>query len=215
MISPEQIKLCVFDFDGTLVDSMGAFADLAGKLMEEVHGVPFDEARRNYLDTSGVPFYQQLEILFTGDPRNPGVVERFEKGKLEGFFAEPYFADVPDALGQIQASGRKVAVSSNNFQENVEEFVAGHAVPFDHVLGFRPGFEKGKDHFQYLIDQEGILPESILFVGDSLKDGERAQGAGVSFAGRIGTFTKAQFQAKFPNSPVLSTLKDLVVWLKL
>ncbi len=45
---------------------------------------------------------------------------------------------------------------------------------FDIVLGFREGFEKGKAHFDYVKDKFGLDKEDMTFVGDSLKDAEKA-----------------------------------------
>ena len=62
-------QLLVFDLDGTLIDTMGDYADKAAALIRDHYGTPKDEARRRYFETSGVPFEQQLEQIFPGDDR--------------------------------------------------------------------------------------------------------------------------------------------------
>lgn len=203
------IRVCVFDFDGTLVDSMGAFADIAADVMEKHRGLPFAQARSRYLETSGIPFFQQLELIFPGRPGNSVLADEFEQRKLEGFFAETYFPDVLPALDLLKQMGIKTVVSSNNFQDVIDRFVARNPAPFDHVLGFADGFAKGKDHFQFIFKAEDVTPSQLLFVGDSLKDGERAAGSNVSFIGRTGTFTKAQFSQAFPGIAVVDSLTEL------
>ena len=42
----------MFDLDGTLIDTMGDFADIAADEMARAHGYDFAHARRRYLETS-------------------------------------------------------------------------------------------------------------------------------------------------------------------
>src|SRR5262245_55910893 len=72
----------LFDLDGTQVDTMGGFADIAADVMAARHGVEFDWARGKYLETSGLPFCKQLEVVFPGHPANQAASDEFEARKL-------------------------------------------------------------------------------------------------------------------------------------
>ena len=64
-------QLLIFDLDGTLIDTMKAYADKAAALIFEHYGTPGDEAHRRCFETSGLPFEQQLEqMVFIGDSPN-------------------------------------------------------------------------------------------------------------------------------------------------
>lgn len=202
-------RVVVFDFDGTLVDSMSAFADIAARVMPRRHPVDAATARRLYLETSGLPFFQQLETLFPGDPANRATAEEFERAKIERYFDEPLCDGAAETVAHLRERGVKVAVSSNNFQGQVDRFVGQTGIAFDLVLGFRQGFAKGADHFRHIEETLGVPREAITFVGDSLKDGERARDCGVRFIGKTGIFTREQFSAKFPEARVISTLAEL------
>lgn len=202
-------RVCLLDFDGTLVDSMGAFADIAADVMHAHYGLPFAEARRRYLETSGIPFFQQLDLIFPEGRDNVLLADEFETRKLTGFFDEPYFDGAIEALEWLRGRGIVTAVSSNNFQQNVDEFVARNPAPLDHVLGFREGFAKGRKHFEYVMQAEGVAADAIVFVGDSLKDGDRALESGVSFVGLTGTFAREEFLGRFPSIDVVDSLLEL------
>lgn len=202
-------NVVVFDFDGTLVDSMSAFADIAARVMPRRLPVDAATARRLYLETSGLPFFQQLETLFPGDPAIAATAEEFEQAKAEGYFDEPLYEDAAETLAHLRERGVRVAVSSNNFQELVDRFVERAGIFFDLVLGFREGFAKGEAHFAHIEESFGIPREQIIFVGDSLKDGERARASGVAFIGKEGIFTRKQFRKQFPDAPVITTLSEL------
>jgi phosphoglycolate phosphatase-like HAD superfamily hydrolase len=103
-----------------------------------------------------------------------------------------------------------IAVSSNNFQHLLDDFVANEAVEFDLVLGCRDNFFKGPDHFTHIHKQLGVKPTEILFVGDSLMDAQRAQESGVRFVGRTGTFSARSFQNAYPGTATVNRLSDIL-----
>ncbi|MBU4484331.1 HAD hydrolase-like protein [bacterium] len=202
-------KVFVFDFDGTIVDSMENFAVLAGQIITETHGLDFEEGRRRYIETSGIPFFQQLELIFPDDSRNNVAANRFEIEKLKNYFAESVYDDVKSTLLYLKGKGFKTVVSSNNFQEVVDDFVKRAALDFDMVLGFQDGFAKGRDHFIRICHTFNITPDEIVFVGDSLKDAERAYGYNVDFVGKEGLFSATDFNNMYPGVPVINSLDAL------
>lgn len=203
-------KVVVLDFDGTLVDTMGGFADVAAGVLHRSFGTDPVVARRQYIETSGIPFRQQVEILHPGDPRNDAAAAEFESLKLAGFFSETFQRDTVAAVEALRKRGIRVVVSSNNFQELVDEFCARHDhVSFDLVLGARDGFYKGADHFRVVAERFAVTFAEMLFVGDSLKDAERALACGVAFIGKVGTFTREEFEARFPGVRTIERLTDL------
>jgi len=209
MSKMETKSAVIFDFDGTIVDSMNAFADIAAEVMPKRLKIDSATARRLYFETSGLPFFQQLEAIFPGDPANKETAEEYERLKLEGYFEEPLFDDALDTVKTLRDRGLRVAVSSNNFQHLVDQFVERRGMEFDMVLGFRDGFAKGADHFRHLETELSIPKDEIVFVGDSLKDGERAGQYGVNFIAKEGIFTREQFQEKFPGTTVIANLSEL------
>jgi len=204
-------SVCVFDFDGTLVDSMGGFADLAARLITEAYGVALESAREDYLRTSGLPFFQQLEALFPGDARNAAVADDFEARKASDYFDRPFFREVPQAISELQQRGVRVVVSSNNGQEIVEAYLERRPeARFDLVLGFQNGFSKGRAHFQKVLEHFSADPEELLFVGDSLHDARQALEFGVDFVGRVGTFRSEQFHEVHPQAATIRGLHELM-----
>ncbi|HVV50559.1 MAG TPA: HAD hydrolase-like protein [Polyangia bacterium] len=196
-----RVLLC--DLDGTLIDSMPTLADIAAEVMEAVYGTPGVLARELYLATCGLPFASQLEDIYPGDPRNPGASETFESRKPARCGAIQMPLETRSALESLRRAGVRVVVSSNNGLENVEAFTRASAFDFDLVLGFGGGLAKGRPHFDAVSRVFEVDRQEMLFVGDSLHDGEIAEREGVPFVGLATTFSPERFTLRFPRVPVI------------
>lgn len=209
-LNPQEIAAVMFDLDGTLIDTMGALADLAAEKIAERFDMPFDEGRRRYLQTSGIPFRQQLDVIFPADPRNDETSAVFEREKRAICDAAELPPEAVAALEALHARGLKLIVSSNSAQHYVDEFADRAPFRFDLALGFGDGLAKGEPHVARACEVLGLRREQILFVGDSLKDGELARGSRLPFVGRTGTFSRERFGEACPGAPVIDDLAALV-----
>jgi len=200
------------DLDGTLIDSMPTLADLATEVMESRYETPRVLARELYLATCGLPFVKQLEQIYPGDPRNAEASDAFEAAKPARCGAIRMPADTRRTLERLRGMGVRIAVSSNNGTDNVEAFARTAGFEFDLALGFGGGMAKGKPHLDATSRAFGVDWQEMLFVGDSLHDGEIAEREGVPFVGVATTFSPERFMLRFPHIPVIrrfSALADL------
>lgn len=208
-----QKKVILFDLDGTLVDTMQIYADVAAELIASRYGLDRGRARALYLATSGLPFVRQIDMIVGLNSKNKQTVEMFERQKLEATQTVRIPQGDKNVLKSLRDRGYSLGISSNNMQENVNEVISHENLQdiFCRWLGWHdPGrmgkwlrlerpSSKGEVH---LSDFERVLKvprEKILFIGDALKDAEIAERCGVAFLPKLGTFTKEDFMAKFPG----------------
>lgn len=204
-----RILLC--DLDGTLVDTMPILADLATDVLEDVYGMPRMLGRDMYLATSGLPFIRQLDVICPGDPRNQGASTRFEAEKPARCESARLPVDTLRMLRALQKRGTRIVVSSNNGVENVAAFARRNPeFAFDLLLGYDGhGLAKGRPHVERAGRVFGVDRADMVFVGDSLHDGELAEREGLRFIGVSGTFSPERFALRFPGRPVVSRLGEL------
>lgn len=203
-------KVLLCDLDGTLIDTMPVLADLATEVMVGMYGVPKTLARELYLATCGLPFIAQLEDIFPGDARNQAASDLFESGKPTRCNSARMPADTRAALIELRRRGVRIAVSSNNGRDNVEAFAGTADFAFDLVMGYGHGLSKGRPHVQMVERAFGVGRGEMLFIGDSLHDGEIAHVEGLPFVGVAGTFSKESFLLRFPGQPVVHRFAELL-----
>jgi len=203
-------KVLLCDLDGTLIDTMGVLADLATEVMVGAYGVPRALARELYLATCGLPFIGQLEEIYPGDPRNRDASLLFESSKPGRCDQARMSADTVAALNSLRQMGVRIAVSSNNGRDNVERFASKAEFQFDLVMGYGNGLAKGRPHVQMVERVFGFGRGEMLFIGDSLHDGEIALSEGMPFVGVAGTFAKESFTLRFPGLPIVHRFSELL-----
>ncbi len=209
----ENIKVVTLDFDGTLVDSMGWLTSIATTLIEKYYHLDKKTARKKYIETTGLPFVQQIKMIFPGSPLNEKVVAEFERIKEENFNQQSLFPDSKEVLEYLKEKNYIIAVSSGTFTKLIISYCKAKNLDqyIDEMLGWKPGFEKGKDHFNYLIKKYNVTSKEIVFIGDSLNDARRALTSNVEFIGKIGLFSENDFKKIFKNGniPLIKKLKEV------
>ena len=203
-------KAIAFDFDGTLVDTMQEYARIAAEEMAARYGVTEEAGQWIYLDTSGIPFFQQLEVVFGKDDRNDDCAKAFEERKAVFLETVSLDDDAREALSRLRALGISIAITSNNYQELVDRFVAKEPELFDLVLGFGEEMSKGPQQFSKVLNDFDVDIGRLLFVGDSLSDAHKANAFAIDFVAKSGTLTPKALASLSPKPAVFDTLTELV-----
>jgi len=215
MIEKIPCRAVIFDFDGTLADSMPFLEKIGVQVMMHHYPVAFEEATKRYRSTTGLPYEQQIKLNFPNNEHNEAAISEFEKLKIDRIFDQELFPDTEATLKRINDMGIDVFVSSSTFQSTIEEYFRrkGLAGAFVEILGYRPGFEKGAHHFNHVKSKYNIPLNEVVFVGDSLKDYERSRGF-CKFLGVERMFSQQDFRKLGHTGPVVKQLSQVPLLLK-
>lgn len=202
------VRAVVFDFDGTVADTMPFLSDLAVTLLTQHYGVSPQQARRRYRETSGVDFASQVAEMFPGHPANGEVIATFERRKLEAILAQPAFPETIRTLRALRQRGIHCFIVSSSPPETVAAYTRRHGIDslLDDCRGLAPGFDK-VGQLQSILQERELHPDEVLFVGDSLRDHDVASALGVRFVGVRGGFdARAVRERGLVNLPDLAAL---------
>lgn len=178
-------KLCAFDLDGTLVDTIG---DLAGSL--------------NYaLDKNGLPTLAVHDVLYLVGHSvawmcRMAVPEAVREARWQQVYADcdAYYAQhccdtsrpyegILRTLSRLRAAGVTLAVVTNKPHRHAMH-VVNALFPrdtFSMVLGMMEKFEKkpAPDPLNFVLDYLDVAPRDAIYVGDSEVDVAFAKNAGL------------------------------------
>ena len=191
------IKAIIFDFDGTVANTMPFLTELAVKFITENHTISKEEAKRRYLETTGLDFTSQLESIFPNHPNNQEVAAGFEKRKLEDIFDHPVFPDVIPTLKYFRNKKIKTVICSSTKQKIITQYGRLNKIDvlMDNLFGYEQNFRKG-DQIDFVLQHYQLQPDKVLFVADSLKDYDFAKEKKINFIGISGIFEKKEFQKR-------------------
>ncbi len=191
------IKAIIFDFDGTVANTMPFLTELAVKFITENHTISKEEAKRRYLETTGLDFASQLESIFPNHPNNQEVAAGFEKRKLEDIFDHPVFPDVIPTLKYFRNKKIKTVICSSTKQKIITKYGQLNKIDvlMDNLFGYEQNFRKG-DQIDFVLQHYQLQPDKVLFVADSLKDYDFAKEKKINFIGISGIFEKKDFQER-------------------
>jgi phosphoglycolate phosphatase len=121
---------------------------------------------------------------------------------------KPY-PGIPEALGQLTASGILLGVVSSNSAENVQRILGTHGSLIHHYSCGASMFGKAPK-IQALARKCKVRLEQVLYVGDEIRDAEAAAKAGVAFGAVSWGQNRIETLRKMHPAEVFSSVQDLV-----
>jgi phosphoglycolate phosphatase len=186
-VSGLRYKLVVFDWDGTLLDSIATIIGCTQTTLAEL-GLPLaDEA--DLRSVIGLGIREMVDSFSPGcsDATFDRIVGKYRKLWFERFAQEPVpFEGVPDLLQGLVEEGRLLAVATAKSRK-------GLAADLERT-GLEPFFQTSRtvdeaaskpspDMLLGILDELGLPPREALMVGDAVHDLQMAHNAGIAAVG--------------------------------
>jgi len=168
--------LVVFDFDGTLADSLTWFRTALSDVVEK-HGLsPICEARAEAL--RGMAPKAIMDELGIPTWKLPFIAADVRARAADNIDQITLFDGIADLLHQLRAAGITIAVVSSNGEDAIRQVMGPDLVT--HISHFACGaalFGKAAV-FRKVIRKAGSTPERTLCIGDEVRDIDAAREAG-------------------------------------
>ena len=190
-------RLAIFDFDGTLADSLPWFRasfqetiarfDLAPVSPEELEGMRGLSARE---------IMARLKVSMW---QLPAIVSDMRKRKLAAASETSLFAGIPAMLADLQRLGIKTAIVSSDSEASVRQVLGPTA---SLITRFDCGAAVFGKHWKFrrVARKLGAKPSETICIGDEIRDIEAADAAGMdSGAVAWGYALPAALQAARPT----------------
>lgn len=218
-------RVLVFDWDGTLVNTLEIKIHNAGALFAESFGINPGSVEAAYRQHSGLPRRQLFQAIIAelGMPALPEetflALSRSFSEKNQAAFTRSnreqlLSQDTLLTLEALYSTGNPLFVSSAADQQEVRQLAA--ALQLDHffveILGSEPGFSKGSEHLNYIIKKCNSSPSQIVFIGDEPTDIFLGRQASVLTIAKAGTYPADRLVEEGADF-VITSLGELIPWL--
>lgn len=173
------MKVILFDFDGTLVDSVEVGVAITNRLAIEFGFSPFSDAELQRLKTLGsrealkqsrIPLY-----------KIPFLIRRFSQELNREIPDLNLFPEMKDTLLELKKQGYVLGIVSTNSVKNIQDFLRIQALvsTFDYIAASYTLFGKSR-LIRRMMRQHNLHPSQVFYVGDETRDIEAARKSGVA-----------------------------------
>ena len=178
-------KLAIFDFDGTLVDSVNDVVISFNKALS-MYDFP-TLTREDFIGYLGGNI-DEIVSLALRDKNTPENIELIKKVYLNFYESSKKEATVPfegahETLRRLQQNNVSLAINSNRFTYSIEYFVSKFFSDIDFVSieGHEMDFPSKPDPYgvNKIMEEVGAGLNEAIYIGDSIKDIETAENAGM------------------------------------
>lgn len=211
-------KVCIFDLDGTVADSVGAIAHTANQCIEAC-GLKRNPVE-DYKIFAGEGQFELIKRALRAagdieleyfDKVMPQYIEMFKQGCTYGVKS---FPGVSSMLDSIKQQGIRIAILSNKHHENtisVADAIYGKGF-FDEVLGQKDTHKRkpSPEGLFILMEHFNVSPDECLYIGDTGTDMETGKSAGVDTVGVTWGFRTREELSKTGAKYIVDEPKEIL-----
>ena len=219
------VRAVLFDWDGTLVNSLDVKIHNAGILFHQRLDLSPELVEKAYRVHSGIPRRQLFDAILA-DLGQPPLFEASFASLSQAFSdknrealrdrSRPGLlpADTLLALEILLQTGCLLYVSSSADTDEIRDIAEnlGLADYFmrsgGDIFGSRPAFNKGSQHVEHICASHELRVDEMIFVGDDPADIRLGQAAGVFTVAKAGTYPASALQAYKPDA-IINSLDEL------
>lgn len=199
-------KTIIFDFDGTLADSLTLVIEI---IQQIVPG--HDGATKEQIETlRGKPARELARFLGVPIWKAPMLIRRGQKIMQNRLSEVPVFPGMTDVLEAFGEKGYSVHLISFNSAENVKKFIETNELDtyFESITGSVGLFGKSKA-IRKLCRSTKVSRGDVWYVGDEVRDVVAAKKAGVHMVAVGWGFNRPDALRAMEPDAVAATPKDL------
>ncbi|MDD3563560.1 MAG: HAD-IA family hydrolase [Candidatus Cloacimonetes bacterium] len=167
----------LFDFDGTLADSINMGLRIANNLAPEFGIEPLSEEQFAQARTMSIPKALKLyKIPLYKVPKAISLALAEYRHVIHEL--EP-FAGIPEMLKELKELGCHMALLSSNTGENVNHFLDNHELHYFDWIEGTSGILKKHGSIRRQIKKHKLDKKNVIYVGDEIRDIAAAKKSGI------------------------------------
>jgi phosphoglycolate phosphatase len=201
-------KLAVFDFDGTLADSLSAFVAAVNEAAPRFGFRQIDRAELPRL--RGYSARQVMEHVGMPLWKLP-VVTRFIRRRLaDNAGSVRLFPGVAMMLEQLVVRDIHVGIVSTNTLESVRAILGPRDADLIEHYGCGASLFGKRYKLRRVLGASHVAPADAIYIGDEIRDLHAARGAGIHFGAVAWGYTSLDALRPYEPEQVFTRVEDIV-----
>ncbi len=210
----KDIKLLIFDLDGTLVNSLPDLTDSVNYALTKLNRPNINQKQTEKYIGGGLKELIELSLGRTNEIPFEKARALFMEYYINNYVNKTtFYKDVPEVLNHF--SNKMKAVYSNKLHEFTVETIKKLALDkyFVKVMGANPDFYQPKpssEGIRIILDELNVKPEHTLMIGDSTHDIDAGKAAGTLTCGVTYGYRPKNLLIKAKPNILIDSLKELI-----
>ena len=210
MINMKNKSLIIFDWDGTLMDSIGLIVD-AMRYAAEKHGLTVtDEATKSII---GIALVDAFPMLFPNDSdKYDELLATYSEYYVKHCDNDKLFDGIKELIQHLHAQGKTLAIATGKKRKGLQRVLPNSGIQAFFTLTKTADETAGKPNplmLEQILVETGTRIENAVFIGDSIHDIRMANNIGMdSIAVSYGCET-AEILAKEHPTKLVTTINEL------
>ncbi|MCC7296610.1 MAG: HAD-IA family hydrolase [Acidobacteria bacterium] len=198
----------IFDFDGTIADTLAAIVRLADKYNEDLGIPPLDRTEIEAM--RGMSSREILRRHRIPLAKLPYLLLHYQKELGREIDKLGLFPGIREVLLELKALGVRLGILTSNSTENVEKFLQARELEvFDFIHSEKNLFGKTRA-LRHVMKEEDVGREEVMYVGDEARDIEACRKARVPVIAVSWGFQHREFLADHDPTYIVDSPDEIL-----
>lgn len=205
-----QKSLIIFDWDGTLMDSVGLIVDAMRNAAEKHSLTVTDEATKSII---GIALVDAFPMLFPNDSdKYDELLATYSEYYVKYCDNDKLFDGIKELIQDLHAQGKTLAIATGKKRKGLQRVLPNSGVQAFFTLTKTADETAGKPNplmLEQILVETGTRIEDAVFIGDSIHDIRMANNIGMDSIAVSYGCEKADVLAKEHPTKLVTTINEL------
>ena len=168
----------IFDFDGTLADTLSAIIKILNGHAREYQITPLgDKDVENLRGMSNIEILKKYHVPFI---KVPTLVLHTQKELHQRIDQVELFPGIRDLILSLKRRSFGLGILTSNSRENVQKLLRARDLDVFDFIHTESNFFGKTRALQHLLQKHGLREDGVIYIGDETRDIEACQRAGIA-----------------------------------
>ena len=170
-------SLLIFDFDGTIADTLSIAMNIVGDLKDEFN-LP-EVSKEQFLELKSKRVKELLKLSGLSWLQLPRFIRKARTQFKRHIHLVKPIQGMPEAIKTLHQQGYKMGILTSNTQEGVQEFLSTNELDYFEFIQSSDSLSVKARYLTNILKKNRLKPGEVIMIGDEIRDVAAAQKVGI------------------------------------